>query len=56
MLLLVPAAEGSLRAIAVDDHCRVARDGDVSGPEPLPVFVPKPDVRISKANSELELV
>jgi len=35
---------------------RIARDGNVSGPERLPVFVPKGDIRISTANSEPELV
>jgi len=53
---LAPTVDGSLRAIAMDGLYRIARDGSVSGPEPLPVFVPKGDVRISTASSELELV
>lgn len=53
---LAPATDGSLRAIAMDGLYRIARDGNVSGPEPLPVFVPKGDVRISKADTAFELV
>lgn len=53
---LAPTTDGSVRAIAMDGVYRITRDGNVSGPERLPVFVPKGDVRISMANSEPELV
>jgi hypothetical protein len=53
---LAPAADGSLRAIAMDGIYRIARDGNVSGPEPLPAFVPYGDVGVAKMGSDLELV